>query len=113
MVAVLDENTRASSRIFSSKLGREYLDTDSEIVSNPLFESGVAKVQEGKAEELNRGEKRAISCLQLDSAEIDQQSVSTTGKAASLPMKERLSSAKKINYSEEVHESLGMSFSTK
>ena len=50
-------------KLYNCKLTDEYLAVNSHLSTNPLFETAVVKLQEGQANQLTRGEKRAVKML--------------------------------------------------
>mmetsp|Transcript_46278 Transcript_46278/g.90351 ORF Transcript_46278/g.90351 Transcript_46278/m.90351 type:complete len:186 (+) Transcript_46278:894-1451(+) len=50
-------------KLYGTKFQSKYISQDADILPNPSFESGVIKLQEGKASELDDEERIVVSCF--------------------------------------------------
>ena len=85
--------TKRESRLYNCKLGDDYLKIDSHVTTDPTFESGIVKLQRGRADDLTLLEKHAVKCLLKNDDGCGGSSESDDDK----PMKDHLSKKRKID----------------
>lgn len=75
--AVNQEKTNLAPTFYRCKLGCKHISRTSSKIKSPLFESGVPKLQKGLHDELQTGEKEAVSCVE----DSEMNATSTSGAA--------------------------------
>ena len=55
--------------LYDCKLGQHYVGANSDIMTDPVFESAVIKLQENCPQDMTDDEKQSVECLRLDAAD--------------------------------------------
>jgi hypothetical protein len=66
--SVEKDKTNPAKALYQCKLGTKYIALDSDLVTDPLFISGVVKIQENRLQDLTDAEKEAVDSLRKDGA---------------------------------------------